>query len=321
MKRILCVLLMLAMLFVLAGCGKKDPAPETDADGNVIGTAPKLGSIVVLFTGEVDGAYGQEESGPMGYAALAAYARKLEKEGETVTLIDGGDALVDQTADGALDSEALVKLMNAVGYTLAVPGQKEFALGADAFLALARDSAEFTYLSSNIVDSGSGEAPFAEYKMVEYNNVKVAYVGITTPKAAPADDGKYSFCDGDNGRALYQRVQRAVNLARSEGADYVIGVGHLGTAPADSPWTAVELIANLSGMDVLLDANSQSVYEGANIVDMDGKSVLLCSVGTQMTNIGELRIDFDEGTITFSLIKDLKDEDSDVLAKIEDLKK
>lgn len=320
MKKLLCVFLMLVMLFVVAGCGKKDPTPETDANGNVVGTAPERGGIVILFTGEVDGAYARKKSGPMGYAALAAYAKKLEKDGQTVALIDGGDALVAQTADGTLDSADLVKIMNAVGYTLAVPGQKEFALGADAFLSLAKDTADFTYLSSNITDNKSGEAPFAAYVMEEYNNIKVAYVGITTPKAAPADNSQYNFYGGDNGRALYERVQRAVNLARSDGADYVIGVGHLGTAPSDSPWTAVELIANLSGMDVLLDANAKSVYEGAGIVDMDGRDVLLCSVGTQMTNIGELRINLDDGSITFSLIKDLKDEDSDVLSEIENLK-
>ena len=78
--------------------------------------------------------------------------------------------------------------------------------------------------------------------------MKVAFVGVCTPetftKSTPTyfQDANgnyiYGFCEGNNGADLYKAVQKAIDAAKAAGADYVIGLGHLGIDEQSSPWTS-----------------------------------------------------------------------------------
>ena len=82
------------------------------------------------------------------------------------------------------------------------------------------------------MDLRTGETVFEPYRVMEYGDTQVAYVGVTTPesfsKSSPAyfqdDAGNYiyGFCEDESGQALYRQVQESVDAARGEGADYVI---------------------------------------------------------------------------------------------------
>ena len=85
------------------------------------------------------------------------------------------------------------------------------------------------------------------YKVFEVGGVKVAFVGITTPesftKSTPAyfqdENGNYIYgiAGGEDGQALYDAVQTAIDAASAE-ADYVIALGHLGVDESSSPGPA-----------------------------------------------------------------------------------
>ena len=151
--------------------------------------------------------------------------------------------------------------MNQVGYDLAIPGNHEFDYGMDNFLTLAREKAEYAYLCANFTDL-EGKAVLDGYQVLTYGDVKVGYVGIDTPesftKSTPtyfqdaAGNYIYSFSQGNEGKDLYDVVQKAVDAAKAEGADYVVALGHLGVDEQSSPWTSTEVIANTTGIDVLI---------------------------------------------------------------------
>lgn len=289
MKRMLGLLLALMMLSGCVGAAA-EPAPALTKD------------IVVLYTSD---AHCGIDAG-FGYAGLAAVRDQLGKSNH-VALVDNGDAIQGEPVGTMTTGEALIELMNAVGYEVAIPGNHEFDYGMDRFLELT-GKANFPYISANF--NKEGENVFDPYVIKEYEGVKVAFVGATTPKTITSSTPKYfqdesgnfvyGFCQDESGEKLYAAVQAAVDAARAEGADYVVLMAHLGIEAECSPWMSTEVIANTTGIDALLDGHSHSEIVQEKVLNKDGQEVLLSACGTKLTNIGYLRIGAD-GTLSTGL--------------------
>ena len=272
------------------------------------GTAAEAGDIVVLYTNDVH--CGVEDN--LGYAALAGYKFDMENQygAENVTLVDIGDAVQGGLIGAFSDGEWITDIMNYVGYDLAVPGNHEFDYGMEQFLSLA-EQAEFPYICSNFMDLTTGKSVFEPYQIIRYGDVQVAYVGIGTPesitKSTPTyfqdEDGSflYGFCSGGDGQELYDNVQASVDAARAEGADYVVALAHLGIDSQSSPWMSTEVIANTTGIDVMLDGHSHSTVEMEQVKNKDGETVILSQTGTKLAAIGKLTIKAD-GTMATELV-------------------
>ena len=54
--------------------------------------------------------------------------------GKNVIVVDAGDAIQGEVIGSLTEGEAVVDIMNAVGYDYAVPGNHEFDYGMDVFL-------------------------------------------------------------------------------------------------------------------------------------------------------------------------------------------
>ena len=119
MKKILSLLLALAMML---GCMAfaEEAAPALTQD------------VVVLFTSDVHCGIDQG----FGYTGLAAVRDSLEAAGNHVLLVDNGDSIQGEPVGTMTTGEAIINLMNAVGYDIAVPGNHEFDYGMDRFLEL-----------------------------------------------------------------------------------------------------------------------------------------------------------------------------------------
>lgn len=261
--------------------------------------------IVILYTNDVHCGIADN----IGYAGLARVKAAYEAAGKEVILVDCGDSVQGDVIGTLSKGEALVELMNDVGYDVAVPGNHEFDYGMDQFnknVSLAK----FQYICCNFLND-KGEAVLKPYTIVEKAGKKIAFVGIDTPesftKSTPVyfQDGEgnyiFSFCEGNNGQELYDKVQETVDAARAEGADYVIAVAHLGIDSQSSPWTSSEVITNITGIDVMLDGHSHDVIAGDAVKDKDGNEVILTSTGTKLANVGILTIN-DEGKLSTMLL-------------------
>lgn len=296
-KRLLSLLLTLSLV-----CALSVPAlaaePEPGADG----------SIVVLYTNDV---HCTSDDG-MSYAAIAAYRAEMEEAygADRVTLVDNGDAIQGGILGSMSNGSWIIDIMNEVGYDLAIPGNHEFDFRLDTFLDIVNSQADFPYLSCNFVDR-AGEPLLEAYEILSYGDVDVAFVGISTPetltKSAPAyfqdEAGNYSygFCQGEEGRELYRRVQETVDTARAEGADYVVALAHLGVDGQSSPWMSTEVIANTTGIDVMLDGHSHTVVPSQTVQNAAGEDVLLSQTGTKAEYVGKLVIAAD-GAMTTELV-------------------
>lgn len=266
--------------------------------------------VVILHTNDTH--CGIEEN--MGYAGLVWYENQMKEETPYVTLVDAGDAIQGAPVGTLSEGEYLVQIMNKAGYDFAVPGNHEFDYGMEKLLGLSA-RLDCGYSACNFVNLPSKTQVFAPYRIMEYDDIQVAFVGVATPesitKSTPAyfqdQFGRYrfSFCEDETGEALYSQVQRAVDQARGEGADYVIMVGHLGDNGITEKWSSRSVIANTTGIDAAIDGHSHEVCV-ENVPNENGEMVVLTQTGTKFANTGKLTITTD-GQIQASHVSTVTD--------------
>lgn len=270
--------------------------------------------VVILHTNDTH--CGIEEN--MGYAGLVWYENQMKEETPYVTLVDAGDAIQGAPVGTLSEGEYLVQIMNKAGYDFAVPGNHEFDYGMEKLLGLSA-RLDCGYSACNFVNLPSKTQVFAPYKIMEYDDIQVAFVGVATPesitKSTPAyfqdQFGRYrfSFCEDETGEALYSQVQSAVDQARGEGADYVIMVGHLGDNGITEKWSSRSVIANTTGIEAAIDGHSHEVCV-ENVPNENGEMVVLTQTGTKFANIGKLTITTD-GQIQASHVSAVTDAEGD----------
>ena len=288
MKRILGLFLALCMLLSSAAMAQETSALTQD--------------IVVLFTSDVHCGVDQG----FGYVGVAAIRDAMKAGGNHVLLVDNGDSIQGEPIGTMTTGEANIQLMNAVGYDIAIPGNHEFDYGMDRFLELTK-LADFPYISANF--NKEGELVFAPYVIKEFDGVKIAFVGMTTPKTITSSTPKYfqneagefiyGFMQDETGEKLYAAVQSAVDSARAEGAAYVVALGHLGNEASCVPWTYADVIANTTGIDAFLDGHSHDTDQ-VEMTNKDGVKVLRSGCGTKLQGVGYLRISA-EGELSVGL--------------------
>lgn len=334
MKKFL-ALLMTAALVVAAGCGAKEvptaSVPEvvaTVADveesSAVEGTDLGIGKdIIVLYVNDVH--CGVDDN--LGYESLMNVKNAYEALGHTVLLVDNGDSVQGDLVGTLSKGEYIINIMNEAGFDVATPGNHEFDYGMDRFNELVA-MAKFPYVSCNFVDA-EGNSVLDPYVIKDVNGVKIAFLGISTPKtltsSTPAyfknEAGEfiYFFEQDETGEKLYNRVQAAADAARAEGAQYVFAMTHLGIEADCAPWMSSDVITHTSGIDVFLDGHSHSVIPCEKVKNKDGEEVLLTSTGTKIANIGVLTLSND-GTITTGLVNDTTESGSTMNTVISDIK-
>ncbi len=278
--------------------------------------------VVILYTNDVH--CGVEDK--IGYAGLAAYKKEMGEKYENVTLVDCGDFVQGGTIASVSSGEYIVDIMNEIGYDMVIPGNHEFDYGMQQLNKL-MTAANFDFLGCNMTYSGTGVnllSGLADYKVVDYGDVQVGFIGVTTPTSIVTSTPKY-FQD-ENGNYIYNfsenlfdTVQKNVTKARLHGADYIVVLSHLGESEEYSPCSSVDLIENTQGIDAVLDGHTHHVIESETVENIKGEDVVLTSTGTKLENIGQLIIEAD-GKITASLISDYDKKDEDTVSFINSIK-
>ena len=283
MKKAVYTLILIAIsLLILVGC--TDRLTES-------------GKIVVLYTGDM---HCSVESGAnkLDFAQLALYKQAVSNSADYVTLVDCGDAVQGSNIGTLTKGESIVELMNEVGYDVCTFGNHEFDYGIDQLEKLMGMS-DAEYICCNFMDSdGCFVSP---YTIRSYGELKIAYIGITTPYTLTSSNPevfkdengelKYSFCQDTSGEKLYNAVQNAVDTVIGMDADYVIALAHLGNGEGYSPYGSEDVIAATSGIDIVLDGHSHTVVESREVYNKEGEPVMLTSSGSHMQYIGQVTID------------------------------
>ena len=264
------------------------PADTAETGAEAEAPAEKNGEVYILVTSDVHCGVNQG----FGYAGLYEVRQSLEDQGYSTILVDDGDSIQGEAMGTLTQGEANLRLMNATGYDVAIPGNHEFDYGTDQFLKLV-DEANFKYISCNF--NREGELVLDPYVVIEASGMKIGFVGVTTPESLTSsnpvhfqdESGKtvYGFCQTEDGSGVYEAVQSAVDAARADGADYVYVMGHMGLEETAKPYTYADVISHTNGIDAFLDGHSHDT-EQVVMKNKDGEDVYRCAVGTKMHCIG-----------------------------------
>ena len=255
------------------------------------------GHIVILHTNDVHG-------GIDGYASVAALKDAYEAAGAQVLLMDAGDFIQGSTSVNVSQGANAVELMNMAGYDVATTGNHEFDYGY-ANLKTLMEQADFPILAANAF-TAEGELAMDEANTTfQLGDVTVGVFGLATPetatKAHPAKLEGVTFLAEDE---LFNCAQEQVDELTAEGCDYIICLGHLGIDAESTGNRSIDLLENVTGIDVFIDGHSHS--EQADIAEVtDGTGMvgdtILTSTGTKLENIGVVDIAAD-GTIAATTI-------------------
>ena len=285
-KKLSALFLALVMAFSLA-----IPAGAANWDDDL------TGHIVILHTNDVHGAIDN-------YASVAALKDAYEAAGAQVLLMDAGDFSQGSTSVNVSEGATAVELMNMAGYDVATTGNHEFDYGY-ANLKTLMEQAEFPILAANAF-TAEGELAMDEANHTfQLGDVTVGVFGLATPetatKAHPAKLEGVTFLAEDE---LFNCAQEQVDELTAEGCDYIICLGHLGIDAESTGNRSIDLLENVTGIDVFIDGHSHSEQSDiAEVTDGTGMvgDTILTSTGTKLDNIGVVDIAAD-GTIDATTI-------------------
>lgn len=309
-NRIISLLLVLAVLAaVFIGCSPAD----------------KREDVYILFTNDTH----CEIEGETGFAGLMAYKNSLLQKTDNVLTVDCGDAIQGGFVGTVSKGEYIMELMNGVGYDLAVPGNHEFDFGLEQLKKIT-ESFEGQYIGCNYKYTGSGEGiklDMEPWAIKEIGGMKLGFVGIITPSSIVSslsshfmENGEcvYDLAGGNEGRDLWDTVQKSVDECRKAGADYVIALSHLGTQKESTPYTSYELIANTEGINALLDGHSHSFIPTFIQKNKNGEDILIASTGEYFKNFGVLTVSA-SGSFSATCIVDYAEKDPDTVEMIKSI--
>ena len=311
LKAVLCF----GMALAPAACGRvSEPAAKEALEES----AERNGDIVVLYTSDI---HCSVDKG-FGFVGLQQIRETMEEHGVTTLLVDDGDAIQGDVVGILTKGSAIVKLMNDVGYDVAIPGNHEFDYGIDRFLELTEE-AEFPYISCNLTKNG--ELVLEPYVIREAAGRQIAFIGATTPKTMTSSSPEhfkdesgeipYDFLYDETGELLFDTIQKYVDEVRAKGADYVVLMSHIGKDEVTAPYNFQTVIEHTTGIDVILDGHSHDTDQ-VTMNNKAGKPVIRSACGTMLQAIGYMRISGEDGSIKCGLFQWNNDEPLDELLGI-----
>ena len=189
----------------------------------------------------------------IGFAGLAQIKKDALARTPNVALVDAGDAIQGAPIGKLSRGLAVVDIMNYLAMTSVFPVIMNLTTAWTASWSWCRYSVQA--IIAQICLCSNNKQVLPGYKIMQYEDTKVAFVGASTPESLTTstptffqnEKGKYiySFCEDKTGNKLYKQLQKNVDKARKDGADYVFIVGHLGMDGTTPQWSSESVAKTL----------------------------------------------------------------------------
>lgn len=224
-----------------------------------------------------------------------------------VLLIDCGDAVQGTLYYTLYKGEVERKMMNALGYDIAILGNHEFDNGLDVLAGeLSQLDADLITTNYDLRDTPL-DSLFTPYTIKDVNGHKIGFLAINLdPKGMIADSnaGNVKYTDGikaANAMAWYLR-----NVMH---ADKVIALTHIGYDTHNPPTPSdLELASATEGIDIIIGGHSHTVVDPAKprqawrVPNAAGDTVLVAQAGSRGRYLGEITVDLDSPRTDYRLI-------------------
>jgi 5'-nucleotidase / UDP-sugar diphosphatase len=164
-----------------------------------------------------------------GFPALAAAVRQFRQQrgSENVLLIDGGDTFSDDLLGNLTKGEAVIRLMNKLGYQFMALGNHDFDYGYERTREL-QEIASFPMRGANVIVKET-QQPFLgdPTLIIEANGIRVGLLALGYANTHLTGNKKnYEILEFGDGVDAARRCLPALR----QNADLVVVLSHLGTA-------------------------------------------------------------------------------------------
>ena len=277
------VLMSLLMVLSLASCSSSNTIKK---DVNTV-DGPYAGKTIILHTNDSHGGLQlDQENDPVpgleGYSIVSFVKKDFESKGATVILVDDGDYSQGSVYVSLNKGGASTDLMEQVGYDVVGLGNHELDYGVET-LKSNFEGKSYKVICANVYDGN--KTLFDSDVVFDVGGLKVGFFGLLTPETQTKVNPNYvtglTFTEKQD---LYDVAQKeADKLGKS--ADIVICVGHLGVDDESTGNRSVDVFANTTGIDFIIDGHSHTRME------MGPNGEPIQSTGTAFANIGVIVID------------------------------
>ena len=275
--------------------------------GALVASAEKL---VILHTNDTHSMIDPDDvdnlGGVLRRKVIIDSVRKAEKN---VLLVDAGDFVQGTLYFNLYRGAVEQKLMNELGYDIRILGNHEFDNGINELADLLADSrAELLATNYDLSESVLGKK-FRPFTIREIGDKQVGFIAINLKPEGMITEGNY---DG----VIYNDAVKAANAAawwlkHIEKVDAVVAVTHIGYDPTVPPGD--KLLAQTSeDIDIIIGGHSHDLIKPATdadeklrseILNAEGKPVVVGQLGKSGQYIGKMVIDLDSLTTTYETIR------------------
>jgi len=222
-----------------------------------------------------------DEGKTIGMDWLAGAIRAQKGADEDTLALDAGDTFHGSAFINLSRGSNMVMLMNLSGYDAMTPGNHDFNFGSQRLVELA-GMLNFPVLSANLMDKDKTQYIFRPYKSYEFNGVKVAVIGLSTPETAyktnPLNVKDVAFTDPI-------AVARELMPKLRASHDVVIGLMHMGMDKS-SVITSEQLAKAVPGFDIIIDGHSHTTLSKGLKVG----NTLICQTGWHGYALGKVEL-------------------------------
>ncbi|MHB8743396.1 MAG: bifunctional metallophosphatase/5'-nucleotidase [Sulfuricaulis sp.] len=222
-----------------------------------------------------------------GYAQIAGLVKKL-KEGvweHSTLFMDAGDTFDGSPVAQMTQGQAVVPVLNAMGYDAWTPGNRDFAWPAANFYAVT-NQLTFPKVCANLLDATTGKFVFPQYLIKQVGGLKVAIIGLTS--TAGGGQG-FTLLGGSipGSFAVEPAISAlAAQIRATENPDLVVVLSHMGF------YQDQKFASRSTGIDVIVGAHTHhNVFTAPIVANADGsRNVIVVQAGSHGKFLGQLQL-------------------------------
>lgn len=189
-----------------------------------------------------------------GYAHLDSYFKKIRKKNPHTFIIDTGDMFQGSELSVKTTGQAMVPILNELGYDLYLPGNWEviyYKKAMQTLLGSLHGPKVCANMYHDLGDGKKGELIFPPYHIWQVNGVKIGFIGYTDPLVPLRQSPNYS--KGIIYTKPEENLPHYVDVLRNqEQCAYVLVVAHLGL----SQQIALANMEACKGVDYILGGDT-----------------------------------------------------------------
>ena len=316
MKRKIMIIITLGLATILFSCSSNPDStlnhPPKRKVQNFITKEVNEGlkDIIIFSTNDSFSSYNKN----LGYSKIKYYYDHIDRNENYTVLVDIGNFSTGNEVAEKSNGKSSVEIINEMKYDLVVPGSHEFDYGLEAFFENMNALGD-KVVCCNMLDTASEQLIFPPYKIFKYGDLKIAFIGVTSPEAIYMKNNRHHFFDketgnqliyffeDEDGSMLYNQIQACVDSAIEKGADKVVLLSHLGIENVTTRWSSMAIIANTKNIDAVVDGHSMEVNDNGLMLNKIGTFVPIVQAGSHLKYLGAMNITKD-GYIYPAVLKD-----------------